>query len=84
MGITERHWFEDEEPELTDRQLEDAVYDDKKIVRCKNCKYGHHVINSVNGEVRIYRVICVKPYEQGSAVHEPDWFCADGKRKEGR
>ena len=23
MGITERHWFEDEEPELTDLQLED-------------------------------------------------------------
>ena len=25
MGITERHWFEDEEPELTERQLQDAV-----------------------------------------------------------
>ena len=25
MGITERHWFEDEEPELTERQLVDAV-----------------------------------------------------------
>ena len=30
MGITERHWFEDEEPELTDRQLEDIVYENKK------------------------------------------------------
>ena len=25
MGITERHLFENEEPELTERQLEDAV-----------------------------------------------------------
>ena len=30
MGITERHLFEDEEPELTDRQLEDIVYENKK------------------------------------------------------
>lgn len=54
------------------------------VVLCKDCKYGHHIINTVNGEVRVYRVICVKPYGQGSAVHEPDWFCADGERKEGR
>ena len=55
MGITERHWFENEEPELTNRQLEDAIsiqdrvyrrgyykgYSDrnKEIVRCKDCKY---------------------------------------------
>ena len=30
MGMTERHWFEDEEPELTERQLEDIVYENKK------------------------------------------------------
>ena len=30
MGLTERHWFEDEEPELTERQLEDIVYENKK------------------------------------------------------
>ncbi len=30
MGITERHWFEDEEPELTERQLEDIAYENKK------------------------------------------------------
>ena len=30
MGLTERHWFEDEEPTLTDRQLEDIVYENKK------------------------------------------------------
>lgn len=30
MGLTEHHWFEDEEPKLTDRQLEDIVYENKK------------------------------------------------------
>jgi hypothetical protein len=30
MGLTERHWFENEEPELTERQLEDIVYENKK------------------------------------------------------
>ena len=29
MGLTERHWFEDEEPELTERQLVNAVEEQK-------------------------------------------------------
>ena len=33
MGITERHWFEDEEPELTDRQLEDAISIQDRVYR---------------------------------------------------
>ena len=54
------------------------------VVRCKECKYGHHIVCATNGEVTIYRVFCTKPYvEQGNATHEPDWFCADGE-KEGR
>ena len=50
MGLTERHWFEDEEPDLTDRQLEDAVYESKKetfnanLVRWK-CVGGDNVRN---------------------------------------
>ncbi len=31
MGLTERHWFEDEEPELTENQLEDILWENKKI-----------------------------------------------------
>lgn len=31
MGLTERHWFEDEEPELTKSQLEDALWENNKI-----------------------------------------------------
>lgn len=30
MGLTERHWFEDEEPELTEYQLEDIVREIKR------------------------------------------------------
>ena len=30
MGITERHWFEDEEPELTEQQLEDIVAENQR------------------------------------------------------
>ncbi len=31
MGLTERHWFEDEEPELTEKQLEDMLWENNKI-----------------------------------------------------
>lgn len=31
MGLTERHWFEDEEPELTENQLEDILWENDKI-----------------------------------------------------
>ena len=64
MGLTERHWFENEEPELTDRQLEDAVsiqdrfyrrgyhkgYSDrdKEIVRCKDCQFHYAGENEVD------------------------------------
>ena len=83
MGITERHWFEDEEPELTDRQLEDVIsiqdrvyrrgynkgYSDrnKEIVRCKDCKYRGSKICPF--------------YQKYQGEKYDDWFCADGKRK---
>ena len=67
-----RHWLEKDAIELLKEKQ-------PNIVRCKDCKYGYHV---VMGET-IYRVICTKPYiEHGNATHEPDWFCADGITKE--
>ena len=30
MGLTERHWFEDEEPELTENQIEDMLWERDK------------------------------------------------------
>lgn len=47
MGLTERHWFENEDvPENYEWALEDAVYNSRtnkkadmvKVVRCKDCK----------------------------------------------
>jgi len=38
MGLTERHWFEDEEPELTERQLEDIISIQEKFYRKGYCK----------------------------------------------
>ena len=49
----------------------------QELVRCEDCKNGHHIVNAVNGEVMVYRVFC-KPTQ---AIHEPDWFCADGERR---
>ena len=46
-----------------------------EVVRCADCKNGHHIVNVVNGEVTVYRVFC----KLTQAIHEPDWFCADRK-----
>lgn len=45
-----------------------------EIVRCKDCKHGEKANN-------VY--LCGKSRGFGLA-HEPDWFCADGERNEGR
>ena len=57
------------------------VIQSKELVRCKDCKYGKHIVSAFNGEVTIYRIFCSK---RGNESHEPDWFCADGERKEER
>ena len=83
MGLTERHWFEDEEPELTERQLEDVIdiqdkaykrgyykgYSDrdKEIVRCKNCRWRAN-----NGATSTKWLPCM------NNRYDDDWFCADG------
>lgn len=43
-----------------------------EIVLCKDCKYGEHMCKPWSD------IIC----NQNRATHIPDWFCADGKRKE--
>lgn len=97
MGLTERHWFENEDtPENYERALEDAVYNsrtnkkhDDDIVRCKDCKHRPKEPDW-------------KTYENGFDIEFPEgskcpcqcsgdeyyswypkdnWFCADGERK---
>lgn len=48
----------------------------QELVRCKDCKYG------ITYGITDGFVFCSKPYtERGSAMHRPDWFCADGERR---
>lgn len=42
-----------------------------ELVRCRNCKHG---CDWDNGKWK-----CIK----NGGMHEPNWFCADGRRKGG-
>ena len=44
-----------------------------ELVRCKDCKWYHQAFAN---EGR-----CVN---HDNDFHKPDWFCADGERKEGK
>lgn len=46
----------------------------KELVRCKDCKRWFAIKADDDGNVIEY--YCV------NGIHSPDWFCADGKRKE--
>lgn len=79
MGLTERHWFEDEDvPENYERALEDAVYnlrankkaDMVEVVRCKDCRYCKYPKSEY---------WCEQGHLHGNTE---TWFCADGKRGE--
>ena len=49
------------------------------IVRCGDCRYGMHIKNRAGDA-------CVQcnndELQMFGDVHFPDWFCADGKRKD--
>ena len=50
-----------------------------KVVRCKDCIHGKQLFADY--------VSCGISEENESGCHvshKPDWFCADGERKEGR
>lgn len=48
------------------------------VVRCRDCKHGYPL---GLGEYTPY-IYCIKPYAGNWPTHKPDWYCADGKRKE--
>lgn len=51
------------------------------IVLCKECGFAFYK----EGLVPEGYIFCTKPgTERGQAVKPDDWFCADGKCKEGR
>lgn len=50
-----------------------------EIVRCKDCKHGRQGYGVPNG-----RVLCAKPFmgdTVAGAMHDDDWYCADGERE---
>lgn len=49
-----------------------------EIVRCKDCKYGYHLVDTKKGEIIKYRIACLKRSE---LIQNQDWFCADGERR---
>ena len=58
------------------------MFEIQELVRCKDCRWGdwsrngkgEHMILCYNGDTGI----------EDGYLHEPDWFCAEGKRKESR
>ncbi len=63
------------------KRLEELSYsenpnssDQPEIVRCKDCKYNKRY---TDGEDALYGC------ENGAGLHEPYWFCADGKQSDG-
>ena len=46
-----------------------------EVVRCKDCIFGEQIND---------RYICTNAGHCQSKSNKPDWFCADGKQKEGR
>lgn len=81
MGLTERHWFEDEDvPENYERALEDAINNTVPVVRCKDCKYAVPALNGFYEE----GFKCENEHTPGYESFwwfRPDWFCAGGEKK---
>ncbi len=75
MGLTERHWFENEEPELTDQQLEDIVYENEKAYNSGYVK-GFHDAKTEYQEIQD---MLSNAQKQNADKHG----CKTGKRKEG-
>lgn len=68
MGLTERHWFEDEEPELTEQQLEDVISMQDKAYR-----HGYQKGYSDGAKEQE----AVEPKRKDIAHNDIDWFCGN-------
>lgn len=75
MGLTERHWIENEE-----YRLEDAVENDERMYKLGYSARDSEIVHCI--ACRHYdfdQGICLKGYKQGYAE---TWFCADGEKTE--
>ena len=55
-----------------------AIQRAASVVKCEDCKYGYHLIDTKKGEIK-YHIACLKHSE---LIQAPDWYCADGERKD--
>ena len=68
MGLTERHWFEDEEPELTEQQLEDVISMQDKAYR-----QGYQKGYSDSAKEQE----AVEQKQKNISPNDIDWFCGN-------
>ena len=60
-----------------------AMSEMPEVIRCNDCIFGLRCLQTVNGNPSFDFVTCTKPYVGvGCGNHKPEWFCADGKRRE--
>ena len=61
--------------------MKNVVYTSERadVVRCRDCVYGC-LSKNARGEDKVF---CENPDFEGMdyLVNEPDWYCADGKRR---
>ena len=62
------------------RRLRKELSEQPQIVRCKDCRYAEPTKN-MRGENRYACINRMTGIDQ-DFTHKPDWFCADGERKE--
>ena len=68
--------------------MKNVVYTSERVdvVRCKDCKY--RIVNENAGKEGFMALdaMCAldtdDPYELGRNAEDPDWFCADGDRRD--
>ena len=68
------------ESDCVETLLENGI---QELVRCRDCYYGTCHTKSKDGG--IFRVACAKMFmenPEGNEWHTPDWFCADGRKKD--
>ena len=74
-GLVQDDWrayHSDSEVQEIARDALELLKEQSEIVLCKDCKYGEHMCKPWSD------IVCI----QNRATHNPDWFCADGERKE--
>lgn len=94
--MTNMGWRDEDGYEVDDADEKRAIITDlvdgipavdaAPVVRCRNCK--HRIVNENAGKkgYLALEAMCAldtnDPYELGRNAEDPDWFCADGERRD--